>query len=35
MEDIIMEKIDDYLQINEAAAYLGISPSTLRNWEKQ
>jgi MerR family transcriptional regulator, copper efflux regulator len=34
MEETIM-KIDDYLQINEAAAYLGISPSTLRNWEKQ
>lgn len=30
-----MEKIDDYLQINEAASYLGISPSTLRNWGKQ
>ncbi len=28
MEDIIMEKIDDYLQINEAAAYLGISEFT-------
>jgi MerR family transcriptional regulator, copper efflux regulator len=35
MEETVMEKIDDYLQINEAAAYLGISPSTLRNWEKQ
>jgi len=35
MEETIVEKIDDYLQINEAAAYLGISPSTLRNWEKQ
>lgn len=30
-----MEKIGDYLKINAAAAYLGVSPSTLRNWEKQ
>jgi len=24
-----------YLQINEAASYLGISASTLRNWDRQ
>ncbi|HEX2909869.1 MAG TPA: helix-turn-helix domain-containing protein [Chloroflexia bacterium] len=26
--------IQDYLQIKEAAEFLGISPSTLRNWER-
>ena len=30
-----MEKITEYLTIKEAAEFLGISPSTLRNWEKQ
>lgn len=30
-----MNKIDDYLKIKDAAAKLGVSPSTLRNWEKQ
>ncbi len=30
-----MQKIDDYLKIKDAAALLGVSPSTLRNWEKQ
>ncbi|MCB1119418.1 MAG: helix-turn-helix domain-containing protein [Chlamydiia bacterium] len=30
-----MHKIDDYLQIKEAAGKLGVSASTLRNWEKQ
>jgi DNA (cytosine-5)-methyltransferase 1 len=29
-----MEKITEYLTIKEAAEFLGISPSTLRNWEK-
>jgi MerR family copper efflux transcriptional regulator len=24
----------DYLRIAEAAEYLGVSPNTLRNWEK-
>lgn len=28
-------KIGDYLQIKEAAEKLGVSASTLRNWEKQ
>lgn len=30
-----MDKITEYLTIKEAAEFLGISPSTLRNWEKQ
>ena len=30
-----MEKINDYLQIKDAAALVGVSSSTLRNWEKQ
>ncbi len=28
-----MQKLRDYLRISEAAAYLGVSPNTLRNWE--
>ena len=27
-----MPKLDGYLQIKEAAEYLGGSPNTLRNW---
>lgn len=27
-------KLDEYLQIKAAAAYLGISQNTLRNWER-
>ena len=27
-----MEKLDAYLTIKEAAAFLGVSPNTLRNW---
>lgn len=30
-----MDKITEYLTIKEAGEFLGISPSTLRNWEKQ
>lgn len=30
-----MHKIDDYLKIKDAANLVGVSPSTLRNWEKQ
>jgi MerR family transcriptional regulator, copper efflux regulator len=30
-----MQKITEYLTIKEAAEFLGVSPSTLRNWEKQ
>jgi len=29
-----MKKIDEYLKIKDAATLLGISPNTLRNWEK-
>lgn len=29
-----MTKLSDYLRISEAAEYLGVSPNTLRNWEK-
>ncbi len=29
-----MNKLSDYLQISEAAEYLGVSPNTLRNWER-
>ena len=25
----------DYLQIKEAARFLGVSPATLRNWERR
>jgi excisionase family DNA binding protein len=27
-----MEKLSDFLRISDAAAYLGVSPNTLRNW---
>ena len=27
-----MPRLDEYLQITEAAEYLGVSPNTLRNW---
>lgn len=27
-------KLQDYLQIKAAAAFLGVSASTLRNWER-
>lgn len=29
-----MKKIDDYLQIKEAAEFLGVTRATLRNWER-
>jgi MerR family copper efflux transcriptional regulator len=28
------EKLDCYLTVKAAAAYLGVSPSTLRNWDR-
>lgn len=28
-----MTKLKDFMRISEAAEYLGVSPSTLRNWE--
>lgn len=30
-----MLKIIDYLKIKEAAKFLGVTPNTLRNWEKE
>ena len=27
-------KLSDYLRVSEAAEYLGVSPNTLRNWER-
>lgn len=29
-----MTAAHDYLRVGDAARYLGISPSTLRNWER-
>lgn len=28
-------KITEYLSVSEAAAMLGVSPSTLRNWDRR
>lgn len=28
------DNLRDYLMVKEAAEYLGVSPSTLRNWER-
>jgi MerR family copper efflux transcriptional regulator len=30
-----MDKLHDYLRIQEAAAFLGVSPNTLRNWGRE
>lgn len=30
-----MKKIEDYLQIKEAAEFLGVVRATLRNWERR
>jgi hypothetical protein len=30
-----MQKLDDELRIKETAEYLGVSPTTLRNWGKE
>jgi predicted site-specific integrase-resolvase len=27
-------RLADYLTVKDAAAYLGVSPSTLRNWDR-
>lgn len=27
-------KLDEYITIHEAALFLGVSPSTLRNWDR-
>lgn len=29
-----MIRISEFLSIKEAAAFLGVTPATLRNWEK-
>ena len=29
-----MKRIQDYLQIKEAAEFLGVTAATLRNWER-
>ena len=29
-----MEKLRDFLRVREAAAILGVSPNTLRNWSR-
>jgi len=29
-----MKKINNYLRVKEAAEFLGVTPNTLRNWEK-
>ena len=31
--DVMMQ--DEYMNISEAAEYLGIVPNTLRNWERR
>lgn len=31
----MMDRLDGYLQIQEAAAFLGVSPNTLRNWGRE
>jgi len=33
-EQLTMPKVDEYLTVKEAAEYLGISPNTLRNWDR-
>lgn len=30
-----MHKITDYMKIREAAIFLGVTPNTLRNWERE
>jgi len=30
-----MIKITDYLKIQDAAKFIGVTPNTLRNWEKK
>ena len=31
----LMKKITDYLRIQDAAKFIGVTPNTLRNWEKE
>jgi len=30
----MVNRIDDYLTIHDAAQFIGVAPNTLRNWEK-
>lgn len=30
-----MKRFDEYMRIKEAAEFLGVTPNTLRNWEKE
>ncbi len=30
-----MNKITEYLKIKDAAKFIGVTPNTLRNWEKE
>jgi excisionase family DNA binding protein len=34
MQGIEITKIGEYLTVAEAAEYLGVSPATLRNWDR-
>lgn len=34
MRKVLDVNIRDYLTIKDAAAFLGVSPNTLRNWER-
>lgn len=29
-----MIKLTDYLKVKQAAAFIGVTPNTLRNWER-
>ena len=31
----VMDRLDGYLRIREAAEFLGVSPNTLRNWGRE
>lgn len=33
-EYTIMIKLTDYLKVKQAAAFIGVTPNTLRNWER-
>lgn len=30
-----MNKADDFLRVKKAADFLGVTPNTLKNWEKE
>ena len=34
MSDKATSRLDEYLTVSEAAAYLGVSSATLRNWDR-